>query len=212
LDEFDLEDPANEVFRGLDYYLAFDFASGDDEVKYGDDTSCAVIGVRGLDLQREIYVVESDGGKWKPDETADKLFLLSDKWRPRLIGIETNAMQKTMKWVINDRMRSQGIYLPIRELKRSGRRAKSDEIRKLQPYYSAHSIFHFKSLRNGKLEEQLVRFKPGSTIHDDYPDALAMAFQLVREGYQIARQRATSRVAARQKMRLRYRGSTVGSW
>jgi predicted phage terminase large subunit-like protein len=212
LDELDLEHPAYELFSGLDYYMAVDFASGDDEVKYGDDTSIAVIGVRGLDIQREVYVVESDGGKWKPDETADKMFLLNDKWRPRLIGIETNAMQKTMKWVINDRMRGQGIYLPLRELKRSGRKAKSDEIRKLQPYYTAHSIFHFRSLKGGKLEEQLIRFKPGSSIHDDYPDALAMAFQLVREGYQVARQRANSRTQTLRRLRLRGRGSTVGAW
>lgn len=218
-DEFDLENPTEELFRGLDYYMALDFASGDDEVKYGDDTALHVIGVRGLDLQRQIFVVESSGGKWKPDQTADQLFLMAQKWRPRLVGIETNAMQKTMKWVIQDRMRSEGIYLPLRELKRSGRSAKSDHIRKLQPYYVAHNIFHFKSLRNGPLEEQLIRFKPGSRIHDDYPDSLAMCIELIREGYQKGRSRATNNMREGRRMRMRpfnrigsRGGSTVGSW
>ena len=212
LDEFDLEDPTEELFRGLDYYMAVDFASGDDEVKYGDDSALHVIGVRGTDLQRQIFVVESTGGKWKPDQTADQIFLMADKWRPRLIGIETNAMQKTMKWVIQDRMRSEGIYLPLRELKRSGRQSKSDHIRKLQPYYVAHNIFHFKSLRNGPLEEQLIRFKPGSRIHDDYPDSLAMCLELIREGYQRGRARANNNLQDARRERIRIRNSTVGGW
>lgn len=210
-DEFNLDDPADELFRGLDYYMAVDFASGDDEIKYGDDTTISVIGVEGTDLRKRIFVVESIGGKWKPSETADRMFLLWDRWRPRLVGIETNAMQKTMKWVIEDRMRAKGIYLPLRELKRSGRQAKPDEIRKLQPYYVAHAIYHFASLRNSKLEEQLIRFKPGSRIHDDYPDSLAMAFQLVTEGYQTARQRSSADFQRQRRSRLKRRGS-VGAW
>ena len=207
-DELDLVNPAEELFRGLAYYMAVDFASGEEEVRYGDDTAIHVIGVKGEDLERQMYVVESVGGKWKPDEVVDRMFVLAAKWRPVAVGVETNAMQKTMKWVIEDRMRAQGKYLPLRKLPRSGRNAKSDCIRRLQPYYRAHSVFHFKSLRGGKLEEQLIRFKPGSRIHDDYPDSLAMCLELVQSGYQTRRAEANQR----QRRRLRIRGSTVGGW
>ncbi len=210
-DEFDLTNPSDDLFRGLIYYMAIDPASGEAEVRLGDDTSVSAIGVRGTDLQRQHFVVESDGGKWRPNETVDRIFLLARKWRPALIGIETNAMQKTLKWYLEERMRAEGIYLPIREIKRSGRGAKSDEILKLQPFYRSHSIFHFKSMKNGKLEEQLIRFKPGSRIHDDYPDSLAMCFELIREGYQVRAQRSRQRKEDGRR-RIRVRGDYVGAY
>jgi predicted phage terminase large subunit-like protein len=209
-DAVDPQSPAFDLLAGMTYYLGLDVASGEEEIKYGDDCAIHVLGVRGSGLQRQHFVVESIGGKWKPDETVDRLFTICGKWRPAAVGIETNAMQKTYKWFITKRMNDLGIYLPIRELKRGGRKTKSDEIRKMQPFYRAHSVFHFKSFRNTPLETQLIRFKPGSSIHDDYPDSLAMCFELIREGYQLNTERARERKAKQRQIRIRPRGRHVG--
>lgn len=210
--ELDFENiAAEDFFRSLDYYLAIDPASGDEEIKYGDDTTLSIIGIKGVNLQRQIYVVECSGGKWKPDEICSRLFTAAALWRPRYCGIEANAMQKTLKWVIEDRMRNEGLYLPLRELNRSKSGLnKGDAIKRLQPYYRAHQIFHFRSLKGGKLEEQLIRFKPGSRAHDDYPDSLAMAFELIEEGLQIGREKR--RHGTRRAKQIRWRGGQHVGW
>jgi predicted phage terminase large subunit-like protein len=178
-------DSNHDSFKDLTFYIGVDPAGGTDTVKRGDDTAIVVIGVRGQRSNRQIYVVECQGGQWKPSQTNETLQLLYEKWRPRRIGIETSGVGKMFWAQLHDWMRSNLVHLPLKELKRGGsRESKADRISALEPLYRSHSIFHVPQIKGSILEEQLLRFKPGGNVHDDYPDALTMAVETIREGLQ----------------------------
>jgi hypothetical protein len=84
--------------------------------------------------------------------------------------------------MLKEHMRANLLWLPVREVTHAGtRESKADRIAKLEPFYKNHAVFHCNHLKGGVLEEQLLRFKPGGGVHDDYPDALAMALEVVRD-------------------------------
>lgn len=178
-------DAVDSKFQGLQFYIGVDPAGGVDTVQRGDDTAIVVIGVRGSRSQQQVYVVDVVGGQMRPSEINSQLALLNDKWRPRRIGVETSGVGKMFWAQLQDWCRGELLYLPLLELKRGGtRESKSDRIGALEPRYRSRSVFHLDHLKGGKLEEQLLRFKPGGAVHDDYPDALAMAVESIQEGLQ----------------------------
>jgi hypothetical protein len=75
----------------------------------------------------------------------------------------------------------------------------------MQPFYRAHQVFHFESLKNGPLEEQQIRFKPGSRMRIDYADSLSMCFELISPG--LSRREERKKIK-RQRKRFRYKGRT----
>ena len=171
-------------YEGLVYYMGVDTASGLDTVKKGDDTAIIVIGVRGQERHRTITVVEVVGGQWKPLQIMTTMQTMYEKWRPRTVGLETAGAGKMFYAGLKEWMQKEMVWLPIRELPHAGTdESKADRIATLEPEYRARRIFHAENLRGSKLEEQLLRFKPGGRAHDDYPDALAMAVETIRPGH-----------------------------
>jgi predicted phage terminase large subunit-like protein len=178
--EYDAENP---IFQGLVFYMAVDPASGVDSVKRGDDTAIVIVGVKGQKRDRQVYVVDVLGGQWKPSEILHTMFALYDKWRPKSVALETAGSGKMFYAMLKEHMRNELLYMPVREITHAGtRESKADRIAKLEPLYRTHSVFHCTHIKSSKLEEQLLRFKPGGGVHDDYPDALAMACEVIREG------------------------------
>ncbi len=174
----------NPLYQGMVFYMAVDSASGLDTVKQGDDTAIVIIGVKGERLHKTYTVVESVGGQWKPQQILGTIQTMYEKWRPRAIGIETAGPGKFFYAMLKEWMQKEMIYLPIKELTHAGtNESKAERIATLEPLYRARSVFHTEHIKNSKLEEQLRRFKPGGRSHDDYPDALAMCVELVKEGH-----------------------------
>ena len=179
--EYDAENP---IFQGLVFYMAVDPASGIESVKRGDDTAIVIIGVKGQKRERQIYVMDTVGGQFKPSRILDSMFSLYDKWRPKSVALETAGPGKMFYAMLREHMRNEVIWLPIREVTHAGTsESKADRIAKVEPFYRTHSVFHCSHLKGGILEDQLERFKPGGGAHNDYPDALSMALEVVKEGH-----------------------------
>jgi len=177
-------DPENPIFQGLTFYIGVDTASGDATVKHGDDTAIIVLGTKGEKSKRTYYVVDLAGGQWRHDRTMKTIVELNERWRPRAIAIESTGPGKVFYENFRQWLQAELTYLPLREVKHSGTgETKAERIAALEPKYRAHSVFHVEHLRGSKLETQLLRFKPGGRAHDDYPDALALALEVVREGH-----------------------------
>jgi len=107
-----------------------------------------------------------------PSEIVDQVFHLYERYKPKMVGIESVAFQKTLVYSINDKMRERNWAFSIKEIKRKNYRNKEDRIKGLQPYYENGRVFHLRSC-NGvdELEYQLIHFPKGRK--DDIIDALA---------------------------------------
>ena len=128
--------------------------------------------------------------EWKMAQAFEQVAILNEKWRPKRIPIETAGPGKVWFAALQDWMKQELIYLPLKEVSHAGTvESKSDRIARLEPIYRSRSVFHVEHLKNSKLEMQLMRFRPGGAVHDDYPDALSTAVEVVRDGHLYHRKR-----------------------
>jgi phage terminase large subunit-like protein len=110
-------------------------------------------------------------GKMTPKELIDKMFYLDEMYQPMQMGIELHALQKILKYQIEDEMRLRDSWLPIVELK-PDTRTKKERIRGLQPRFEYGTIYLEKNTHEtNKFVDQYLRFPKAS--HDDMLDALA---------------------------------------
>jgi len=184
------------------YYMAIDISSGADEVRYGAESAIHVIGTRGWGVRTQVVVCHSDGGLWKASDMISKLFLCYERWRPAQIGVPAHGMELLFLEQLKTKMQEEGMFLPLEEMTRNTPNAKEQAIRYMQPFYHAHQVFHFESLKNGPLEVQELRFKPGSSMRIDYADSLSMCFELIRPGLS---RKAEKKKIKRQRHRFRYK-------
>ena len=158
--------------EGMDEYsMAIDLATGDKEVRNGDDNVIAVGGrKRG---RQELWVPEIVGGKWNPMELCEHVFRMNKIYRPNVILIEKNGYQQTFRFWLEEESRKRGIVLPIRTVAHTS--SKGSRIRGLLPLFRLGLL----KTREGfmKLESQLLNF-PQDT-HDDFCDVVAMLLEAV---------------------------------
>lgn len=159
------------LLEGAIFYTAIDPAGGKEGLRRGDDSAIVTAGVKWAGSSMLVYVVEGRGGQWKPDRVATDVCNICAEWRPRKVLVETNVGKEWLLETLRKRAREGGIWLPIEEINAHG--SKEGRILRLQDDYAYKRVWHAPHLRNSKLEEQLIRFVPGGTAHDDYPDALA---------------------------------------
>lgn len=155
----------------LEYTIAVDLAISEKEK--ADRTAITVIGK--AVSKPEWYVCEIIADRLDPLQTIDALFMLYEKYRPRKIGIETVAFQKSLLYFIQEEMRRRQVYLPIQELKTTG--SKEMRIRGLLPLYRTGVVLHINTPKAKELEEELLLFP--QSPHDDISDSLAYQLQLI---------------------------------
>lgn len=163
-------DPADRIPYTNDY-MAVDPAISET----GDFTAITCVGVA---EDGKWYVKEYDQIQAKPDEIIRRTFEMYARHKGvRKIGIETAAYQKSLIYGFKDEMRKRGAHLPIEEITRGGRNAKSKEQRilALQPIVSQKRLY----LQRGMVElrEQLRTF-PRSR-NDDLIDALSIITEVM---------------------------------
>lgn len=162
------------MLDGAVSFMAIDVASGEEQVKRGDDTALGAAYIKWLENLVQMFVVDVRGGRWKPDKVVDNFFNMMEMWRPRKIFIEANQAKGWILDPIHKRAKELGLHVPYETFTSTSGKASKDRVFALHTPYTYHQIFHAEEVKNSKLEEQLLRFQPGGKEHDDYPDMLSM--------------------------------------
>ena len=120
-----------------------------------------------------LYVLEADIQRRTPDAIIDDTLELYARRRPCVIGVETVQFQEFFKDILEKEAAKRGIYPPVRGLKQT--KDKKLRIQRLQPLVKSGTL-RFQKKHKTLLDE--LRFFPLAG-HDDGPDALEMAVQLM---------------------------------
>lgn len=160
-------------------YLGVDPASALDSITKGDETAMCVMGIEWVGGDPLGYVIEWVGGIWKAPKAAAHFMHLVTRWRPKKIFIETNFGGGWLLHTLTEKAREVETFLPIQEVPKTRTTGGKERIQILENPYSYRRIWHSRHLKGCKGEEQLVRYTPEGTGHDDWPDAEAMIWQEV---------------------------------
>jgi hypothetical protein len=116
----------------------------------------------------------------RPDETAEHLFLLVERYEKMTkstvpVGFEKAMLETVTQWILKREMKRRNKFLVTKQLVWDADKNTRVETR-LQPRYAQSSIFHMQGM--GELEFQLERFPFGA--HDDEVDCLQGLVQLLQ--------------------------------
>lgn len=177
----------NQIFRPayFQYYdrrpdRLFVAMSIDPAISEKQSADYFAIRVDAMDENYNIYVLDYIRGHWRLSESVDNVFNTYSKWKPSVVGLETVAYQKALKYVLEEEMRRRGVHFPITELKRSTNETKEFRIKALEPFYREGKVFHAQWMKGRELEEELQHFPKGK--HDDLIDAGASMLELLVPG------------------------------
>ncbi len=148
----------------LNIYTTIDPAIS--ERVHGDFSGIITVGV---DSDNNKYVLETKRIKVNPSELIDEIFENYKRFKPLMVGIETNVFQQAIKDWMTEQMPERNLYPPIIELKASNKISKEYRISGLQPYFKFGSVYIDKDMR--ELEDELLTFPV--MRHDDLIDPLA---------------------------------------
>lgn len=138
-----------------------------------DETGISVVWVD----SEGFWYVKSYGVKLGPKELVEHIFGLYANYKPIHVGIEQVSFLNGLKPYLDTEMRRRNVFLPIVELKHTGK-SKEIRIQGLLAYYESATIFHIEG-ECEQLEAQLIRF-PLSEF-DDVMDSLAYAPQMIKK-------------------------------
>lgn len=139
------------------------------------DNECLL--VAGKDAEDNVFILEYVAHKGHtPEWTVNEFFRLVQKWNPLQVQIETVAYQRTLKWLIEQRMIKIGRYVTINAV--TDKRRKRHRI--LQAYSGIASQGKlFVRPEMSEFREEFAAHPYAS--HDDVLDAGAMALDLLEE-------------------------------
>jgi predicted phage terminase large subunit-like protein len=186
LEEEDREHPSLlRKFDGLTFFGAWDPSKGK-KAKIGDYSAIVTIG---KDRNGIIYVVDVDLKRKDIDSRIEDILRLHKKYNYRLFVVETAAFQYFAKDVLVKRAKAVGSDLRFKIKEDTGQSDKDLRIRGLAPYIVDGTIRFLhssqwsgtKGIEYRNAIKQLVGYGAGAK-HDDFPDALAMVFELVKYG------------------------------
>lgn len=147
------------------------------EARTADETAIVVCG---MDKDWKLYVLDYLKGNWRPSEVINRMFEMRGRWKPNVVGMETNGFQKTLKLACEDEMRKRREYFAIEEIKTGPERSKAERIKTLEPFYRNGNVFHASWMKGKDMEEQLQTFPKGK--RDDIIDATSMCLPLLHPG------------------------------
>lgn len=155
--------------KQLDITLTVDLAVAE---KTSSDRNAIV--VVGSAPSGDLVVLEAWGERCPPSRVMDVIFEFAERYRPRIVGVESVAYQKSFKYFLEAEAKRRGQWLHIEPLGAS--RAKETRIRGLQPIAAMGRLYMLGTQH--LLRQEMAEFPLGK--HDDVLDALAMQLQLLR--------------------------------
>lgn len=164
-----------EVMRGLLPRLRLHATVDLHGMEQKESNDSTVITVAGFDRDGRPYVVYGRKGHFTPFEVIDQLFHVKHLF-PNLIDmkIEKDAHARVLLPFLQREQAKRGIWLPLVPIQRDNRTSKKQRIRGLQPWFHNHAIRFAADLEyRFDLVQEIIRFSPVSTWHDDILDTLA---------------------------------------
>lgn len=163
------------------------FTTIDPAISVKDSADKTAIITCGVDADRNIYVLDVVNSRLLPSEVVDAVFSVYERFKPAVIGIETEGFQRLYKRDLEQERIKRGLYPVIRELKSGGRR-KELRIEGLQPFFESGKIMLKANDKNQEeLVTQLLRF-PSRRCKDDAIDALAYQLDIIKPANEQAEQ------------------------
>lgn len=165
---------AGLVFGSIDPSLGKKAESG--------DYSCIVTLCRDP-MTGLVFVLDINLKRRKVDDQIDAILAFHQKYRYRIFGVETNAFQYVIADNLRKKSRQLGLYVPIEEIEHYS--DKKMRIEGIVPFLKDHTIV-FDSYKRDYVQsyslgiEQLCTFTGEGDSNDDFPDALASAFELAK--------------------------------
>lgn len=124
----------------------------------------------GINSKGQVFVLDAWLQRIDPVNLSEKIFDMNERFSPKLISIEANAFQKSLRYFIDAEAARRHTYLHIEDYLASNKKTKEARIRgALQPYFSTGQIFI--RANQTDLLEQYLQF--GRTDRDHLMDALA---------------------------------------
>lgn len=122
-----------------------------------------------VDSDNRWYVRDARRYKITPTQIIDLMFKINDVFKPKIIGIEAVAYQKSLLYFLDEEMRRRRVLLPVKGILPPTDKNKQLRILSLVPRFEWGHLFLNQGLVD--LEMELLTFPRGA--HDDLIDALA---------------------------------------
>jgi predicted phage terminase large subunit-like protein len=140
------------------------------------DYTCICIG--GKDEQGNFYLFSMSIGRWRSTEILENIYRMADEWNIRQIHVEAIGGFKHFTQFIRD---SFDKYRPIGVVEY---RPKGEKIMRvlnaLEPIINNDQMWFLPTLFGNKIAQDQMMFFPRKTMHDDFPDCLAMCVELAK--------------------------------
>lgn len=147
------------------------------------DADDAALIVAGRKANGQLWFLDEWGGKGKtPREKVDAFFEYHAKWHCTHAGLETQAYQKALLFLMREEMAKKQLFFHIEDVKRGSDEVKDTRIiGVLSPRYANGFIKHLRPLAG--LEANLLDWPNGGK---DYADAASSALVLLGESQMLA--------------------------
>ena len=136
-----------------------------------DWTGIAVVDVT---IDKNWYLKYAAHERLTPTQIVEKMFQLCKQFNLKALGVETQAYQEALLYILDERMRQRNIILPVKDIKRQNI-SKQTRILGLVPRFEWGRLF----VKPGMVafEDEYHSFPRGA--HDDILDAVARLEEIV---------------------------------
>lgn len=136
-----------------------------------DWTGIAVVDVT---IDKNWYLKYAAHERLTPTQIVEKMFQLCKQFNLKALGVETQAYQEALLYILDERMRQRNIILPVKDIKRQNI-SKQTRILGLVPRFEWGRLF----VKPGMVafEDEYHSFPRGA--HDDILDAVASLEEIV---------------------------------
>lgn len=145
------------------------FITIDPAISQTTDADYTGVIVNGVDYINHYWIQEAFQKRMQPSEIVQMIFEMNDRYKPMMvIGLEKFALEKLLKFALDEEMKKRGIYIPVKDVGTDNRISKEARIKALEPKFQARQI-HLKKDQKA-LYHQIVMHP--QVQHDDVLDAL----------------------------------------
>lgn len=177
--QFDEEEPEDgDYVISIDLAGFIDNSSTSKKNKRLDNTAISIVKVN----QDGWWVKDIVWGRWTLDKTAEQIFRVVEKYRPRSVGIERGIARQAVVSPLMDMMKQRNKFFRIEELTHGNQKKTDRIVWALQGRFEHGRIVLNKGDWNDEFLDQLFQF-PNQLVHDDLIDSLAYVDQMAHVVY-----------------------------